>query len=180
MGGWWRGTGCTDRRPQVFLSVHSLHWASFKPLITLDPLSCSLLSDLDSFHSSPFPLGVSVLGHQSHHEKVGAGGSFPLALGVRMVWRGFPWHTSQIETLSFFLWGQGYIVKFKNSGIVSIVSMGVMWYWPRWCCTHSVPLLQWRNAEVGNWLQQAVSEPHHCPEGDVISPLKVNPEKWPG
>ena len=99
---------------------------------------------------------------------------------VRMVWRGFPWHTSQIETLCFFLWEQGYIVKFKNSGIVSIVSMGVMWYWPRWCCTHSVPLLQWWNAEVGNWLQQAVSKPHHCPEGDVTSPLKVNPEKWPG
>ena len=77
--------------------------------------------------------------------------------------------------------GKCYMVKFKNSGIVSIVSMGLMWCWPRWCCTPSVPILQWWNAEVGNWLhlQQAVSKPPHCPKGDVTLSLKVNPEKWP-
>ena len=128
------------------------------------------------------PFGSPCPGSLEPSWEGGCWGSFSVALGVRMVWRGFPWHIYQIETLCFFLWGQCYIVKFKNSGIVSIVSMGVMWYWPRWCCTHSVPLLQWRNAEVGNWLhlQQAVSKPPHCPEGDVISSLKVNPEKWPG
>lgn len=164
----------TEGRRSSSQSVHSTeHLPS--PFLLWTP--CLALY-LDSFDPRPFPLGAPVLDHQSHVRRRVLGHPFPLALGIRVLWRNSPGNWNFV-----FLscGGKCYMVKFKNSGIVSIVSMGLMWCWPRWCCTPSVPILQWWNAEVGNWLhlQQAVSKPPHCPKGDVTLSLKVNPEKWP-
>lgn len=83
------------------------------------------------------------------------------------MWRGFPWH-AKLELCVSFLWRQCYTVRFKISGIVSVVSIEWCDMDPDGCCAPSVSLLQWRSAELWNLvlLQWAVSKSPRCPEGD--------------
>ena len=76
----------TEGRRSSSQSVHSTeHLPS--PFLLWTP--CLALY-LDSFDPRPFPLGAPVLDHQSHVRRRVLGHPFPLALGIRVLWRNSP------------------------------------------------------------------------------------------